>query len=367
MKRSFALLLAASAAAATLTADTVKTTAGDVINGTITHIQGGKVTVKTAFADALTIPQEQVASIAYASAEELYVRTDASKRDEKTLATISYDAEGKPVFIPESDKAKALSIEEVSTVWDPAGEDPDFPPVKRWAYSASLGITGNSGASNDLSVSAYLDAVRTGETTTFKAYGSYNQTRSEHELTAERYIGGLDFEHRPYEYASWYVRDEAQHNRFNDYKLRNVLGAGYGIYFWNEKTEKGVSLLRFRLGVAHTYTNHYTKKYPETDSRDTVRDSDMALDVGLLFHYDFSTGVQWNTEITYTPLIDDLDKGTLVHESKLSYLLQELGAIDARLSDISLEAGIRNEYQTRPEPGNVHTDTAWYVRLKKSW
>lgn len=345
-----------------LQADTITTVGGDVINGTITGIKGGKFAIETDFAGTLTIDRAKVAKVDYATDAELYVRTDASKQD-KALVKVGRDAQGNAILIPTAEKAEALAITEAATLWVPSDVDPDFPPIKRWAYSVSFGVTGNSGASDDLSISAYADAVRTGESTTFKLYGSYNKTRSEGELTAERYIGGLDFEHHPADYATWYIRDEAQHNRFNDYKLRNVFGVGYGIYLWNDKIDAGVSLLRFRIGLAHTYTKHYTRD----DAGSNLTDSDVALDLGLLFHYDFSCGVQWNTEITYTPLIDDLDKGTLVHESKLSYMLKELGAIDDRLSDIALEAGMRNEYQTRPEPGMNHTDTTWYIRLKKTW
>jgi hypothetical protein len=56
-----------------------------------------------------------------------------------------------------------------------------------------------------------------------------------------------------------------------------------------------------------------------------------------------------------------------VHETKISYLLKELGLVSDKLSDISLDLGMRNEYQTQPEPGANHTDTTWYMRLSKSW
>jgi hypothetical protein len=225
-------------------------------------------------------------------------------------------------------------------------------------------MTGHEGATSDISVSAYIDAVRTSEHNTLKLYGSMAKSRSEGVKTSEQYIGGLDFEHRPTERWSWYLRDEVQHNRFNDYKLRNVVGSGGGFYFWNTNTDGRVSLLRFRLGLAHTYTEHYTKK-PNSNAR--LDESDLAIDVGLLFHYDFVCGVSWNTELTYTPLVDDLDKGTLVHETKISYLLKELGTVSNKLSDISLQLGMRNEYQTETLPGAESTDTTWYLRLSKSW
>ncbi len=364
MKTKSLFPLLALCAAGVLHADTITTTSGDIINGTITGKKAGKISIETAFAGTLAIDETLVKSIDYTTAEKLYARTDATNK-EKELVTVSKDAQGNVVLIPDEDKAKALALSEVVTLWDTETEDPDFPAIKRWAYSISLGFSGNSGTTNDISMNAYADAVRTGESTTFKMYGSMNKTRSEGVETAKRYIGGLDFEHRPTDHLSWYVRDEIQHNRYSDYKLRNVLGAGLGVYAWNTVTDGRASLLRFRVGLAHTYTDHYTKKW--IGSRETVTDSDIALDLGLLFHYDFTSGLSWNTEITYTPLLDDLEKGVIIHESKLSYLLNELALVSDHLSGVSIDAGVRNEYQTQPSPGNCHTDTSWYIRFSKAW
>lgn len=343
-------------------ADQITTTTGDVINGTIKGIQGGKVTIATAFAGDLQIPREAIKSAEYTTPAPVYVRTDP-KNPEKQLATAQRDATGKTVLVEEG-TGDTVALTEASTIWARDAEDPDFPPPKSpWAFSVSLGASGTSGTTQEFNYSAYADAVRTTEATTFKLYGSADKTRSEGATTAERYIGGLDFEYRPSNIATGYVRDEIQHNLFNDYNLRNVAGAGYGIYFWNTKEEGRTSLLRFRIGVAHTYTRHGTRN--DVGNRDA--DSDVALDLGLLFHKDFAFGLGWNTEITYTPPIDHPDEGVIVHESKLSYLMSELGRFDERLSDISLEAGMRNEYQMEPTPGTPHTETTWYVRLKKSW
>ncbi len=366
MKTKSLLPLLALCAAGVLQADTITTTSGDVINGTITGKKGGKISIETAFAGTLAIDEALVKSVDYTTAEKLYARTNTSSKD-KELVSVSKDAQGNVVLIPEANKQQPIPLTDVTTLWDTGAEDPDFPAIKRWAYSVSLGFSGNSGSANNISMDAYVDAVRTGENTTFKAYASMNKTRSEGVETAKRYIGGLDFEHRPTDHLSWYVRDEAQHNRYSDYKLRNVLGAGGGIYLWNTTTDGRQSLLRFRLGLAHTYTNHYAKKWPGTNSRDTLVDSDIALDVGLLFHYDFTSGLSWNTEVTYTPLIDDLDKGIIVHETKLSYLLDDLALINENLSGVSVDMGVRNEYQTRPTPGNCHTDTSWFLRFSKAW
>ena len=362
MKKVLAFVAVACMATGVM-ADKITTTAGDVITGKVTGIKAGVVTIETAFAGVLSIERSLIDTIDYDNTEKIFVRTDATSRD-KTEVTVSRDEAGNVILIPVADKRKLLGLDDVASLWGADAEDPDFPPVKLWSYSASFGMTGHEGSSSDLSISAYIDAVRTTESNTLKLYASMNKARSDGAATSEQYIAGLDFEERPAEHWAWYMRDEVQHNRFNDYRLRNVVGGGAGYYFWNNTVDGRTSLLRFRLGLAHTYTEHYTKKPNSTTS---VVDSDFALDLGLLFHYDFACGISWNTEITYTPLIDDLEKGIIVHETKWSYLMKELGLVSERLSDVSLEAGVRNEYQTQPEPGTNHTDTTWYLRLSKSW
>ena len=361
MKKMLALVAVACMATGAM-ADKITTKAGDVITGKVTGIKAGVVSIETAFAGTLAIDRVLIDTIDYDNTEKIFVRTDATSR-EKTEVTVSRDEAGNVILIPVADKHNLLALEDVSSLWGADAEDPDFPPVKLWSYSASFGMTGHEGSSSDLSISAYVDAVRTTESNTLKLYASMNKARSDGASTSEQYIAGLDFEERPTTHWSWYVRDEVQHNRFNDYRLRNVAAGGAGYYFWNDTIDGRASLLRFRFGVAHTYTDHYTKK----PGGDSVTDSDIALDFGLLYHYDFACGISWNTEITYTPLIDDLEKGIIVHETKWSYLMKELGLVSDKLTDVSLEAGIRNEYQTQPEPGTNHTDTTWYLRLSKSW
>ena len=348
-------------------ADTIVTVTDDVIHGTIQRIRNGKVVIDTAFAGTLRIPREQIRTLDYDDANRdkpLYARLDPAKKDKQEVR-LGRDAEGALVIVPVADKAKALALSEVATLWPADAVDPDFPPIKRWAFSLSFGLNGNAGNTQDFSVSAYAEAIRTTETTTLKLYGSYNKTRSFDTLTAEQYIGGIDLEYHPNDVASWYFRDEAQHNRFSDYHLRNVFGGGYGHYLINRTVNGRATTLRLRFGLSHSYTRHYSKTYPGSSSR--LTESDLGLDLGLLFHHDFKGGLSWNTEITYIPLIDDLAQGTLVHETRLTYTLRELGRFHKRLSDIGLEAGMRNEYKTDPDPSYCNTDTTWYFRMKKTW
>ncbi len=362
--KKIGLMLALVCVATGMYADTIKTLEGDVINGTITLVKGGVVTIDTAFAGTLNIDREQILHIEYTDADKatFYARTDATQKAKEEV-NLSKDLEGNVILIPTEDKTKALALSDVSTLWPTTATDPDFPPKKLWAYSASLGVTGHSGSSNDLSFMISGDAVRTTDTTTLKLYASYYKARSEGVETAKQFIAGFDLEHRPWERHSWYVRDEVQHNPYSNYQIRNVIAAGYGLYVWNTVTDGRTSLLRLRAGLADTYTKYHRRGA----NGQRVTDNDIALDFGVLFHYDFTSGIGWNTEITYTPLIEDLTIGTIVHESKLTYTLSELAVVNDNLDNIALEAGVRNEYQTRPQPGTCHTDTTWYLRLSKTW
>lgn len=344
-------------------ADQIVTVHGDVINGKISLVHAGKVTIKTAFAGDLAIAREDIKTMSYAEEEVLYARKDAKDKSDKTEVKTVTNAEGETSFVDIRNNAYTLT--DIETLWDTTAEDPDFPTPKVWAFSASFGMSGHSGATKDFSASAYIDAIRTTEDSKLKLYASLNKTKSESETTAEQYIAGLDFEPKLDDSGVWsvYFRDEIQHNRFSDYRLRNVAAAGAGYYFFNETVDGKARSLRGRFGLAHTYTDHYTRDA----NGESITDSDIALDLGLLFHWEFKCGAVWNTEITYTPILEDLKNGVVVHETKISYLLKELAMVSEYLNDISLEAGVRNEYQTEPEPGQCHTDTAWYIRFSKSW
>lgn len=358
------LPLALACFASTLAfADQIVTIHGDVINGEISMIHAGKVTIKTAFAGDLSIAREDIKTMTYDKEAVLLARTDASKR-EKTEVKTTTSATGETTLVDLRNNTYQLT--DVATLWDPATDDPDFPTPKVWAFSASFGLSGHSGSTSDVSASAYIDALRTTEDSKLKLYASLNKTRADGVTTAAQYIAGLDFEPKLAGSDVWslYFRDEIQHNRFSDYRLRNVAAAGVGHYFFNETVDGKAHSLRGRVGVAHTYTDRYTHA---VGSNEGITDSDIALDLGLLFHWEFQCGATLNTELTYTPIIDDLDNGVVVHETKVSYLLKELATVSNYLNDISLEAGIRNEYQTDPEPGQCHTDTAWYIRFSKAW
>lgn len=363
MKKLTLPLAVACLASSMAFADQIVTIHGDVINGEISLIHAGKVTIKTAFAGDLAIAREDIKTMTYAKEAVLLARLDATNKADKTEVRVSTNEAGETTLV--DIRNNTYQLVDVATLWDPSIDDPDFPTPKLWAFSASFGLSGHSGATKDLSVSAYVDALRTTEDTKLKLYASMNKTRSEGETTAAQYIAGLDFEPKLFGSKVWsgYFRDEIQHNRFSDYRLRNVAAAGLGYYFFDETVEGKAHSLRGRVGLAHTYTDRYT----HDASGEGITESDIALDLGLLFHWEFQCGVNWNTELTYTPIIDDLTNGVVVHETKVSYLLKELSTISSYLNDIALEAGIRNEYQTEPEEGQCHTDTAWYIRFSKSW
>lgn len=351
-------------AAGVLCADTVRTKAGDVIQGEIVAVRKTKIVIKTAFAGTLAIGREFVESVAYDKpAERYFARRDATKKP-KTEVTLTRDGDGNLLLVPVEDKAEALALSEVQTLWPATGSDPDFPPVKLWSTTVSLGLTGHSGSTEDLALSGAVSATRTTEKSTLKLYGNYYKSRSNGAETAKYFIGGFDLEHRPWEHHSWYVRDEAQHNPYSYYKLRNMIGGGYGYYLWNTVVNGRTSLLRLRIGLAYTRTEYTYRLNPWEDRYLT---HECVADFGFLWHYDFVNGLGWNTEVTYSPQIDDPATATLVHESRLTYTLRGFARFSKRLNDIALESGMRNEMRMISDSDTSTTDSTVYVRMSKTW
>lgn len=346
MKRSTlkATLLLTLLASATLHADTLHLNGGDRISGKIISLQGDSIKFETDYAGTLTIKKSAVAKME--SETPLLARTDPKAKDS---VNITPQPDGTFTLISKEEK-DALSLSTVSTLWKPGAEDPDFPKIKRWSYSAALGFGGRSGNTDTFAVNLALDAVYSGEKDTLRIYGKGAYEHTDGSLVTQTITAGLDYEYRICPVSSFYLRNELTQNKIQGIDLRNVAAAGYGRYFWQKKKGDAITdMLRLRLGLGHAYT-----KYADQDNT-----SDITLDTGLRFRALVHDNIIWNTEITYTPAFDDFGDYYAHHETTLEFPLEFL--------KITQEVGVSNDYASKPDPGTEKLDTVWFIRFKKTW
>ncbi len=347
----FALLITGTRS---LLADSLMLKGGDQISGKIEKVQEGFIYFTTSYAGTLKIKTVDVLHIK--SNESVMIRTDPKVEDDKRKATMGSDDQGNLTF--QDQHGQVLKMSDISTVWDPAGQDPDFPPIKPWTFSVSLGINGSqTGSQEARGGNIYCNATHKSENTTLaiNAAANYAETTYSNgfrqKTSDDRYLG-LDYEWQPTEYSSWYARNIVSRNRLISVALRNSAAAGYGVYVWNRK--KGgdlVTLLRLRAGFAHVYTSYLDGNEEENH---------ISLDLGLLFQYNFECGIQWKTNISLQPKVGDFAQYYLAHESTLGIKLNLLNM------GLSEEAGIRHEV-SKTEDADSDPSTYWFFRIKRSW
>jgi hypothetical protein len=183
--RAFVALAAALLGAASLSADVVETTSGARIVGTITKIDDGKVVVKTDYAGEITITQSAVSAIT--TDNPVAVRLASGTRLEGRVTGPSEALE-----IASQDGTIRTTIADVAASWTAGMEDPQLAALRRkWAFEASVDISGKSGNSDQLGTAFAFRATFAGPSDKLAFYTGYNRQETDDEKSADQFIAGL--------------------------------------------------------------------------------------------------------------------------------------------------------------------------------
>lgn len=118
--------LTALSAAPALGADTVVLSNGDRLTGTAVKLEGGKLTFKTAYADAIAIAWDQVTSLTTSQPLVLPIGPPSAQ---KTLSVTSVERSSKSLIVATPSGPATLDAAEVTILRSPADQK---------AYEASL-------------------------------------------------------------------------------------------------------------------------------------------------------------------------------------------------------------------------------------
>ncbi len=322
-------------------ADTVMTTNGSTLTGTIKTIHQGIVTLTTDYAGDIQIKQEFVARIL--TDEPVLARNTTNYLDAATSEKLDLSAEA---GIP------------VKTAYRSGDPDPDAPkPPKHWAFSAGVNLNGKSGNTESFGVGLIGDAVYTSGNHLLKLYGRYDYERVDGTLQTKLLNFGEDYEYRLCPMSGVYARNDNLQNEMQNIKWRTYNAAGYSVYLWRNMDEHGNAIdstLRLRLGLGYEYSMYY-----EQDGQEDVDEESVSLDSGLWFRQRLCKDTYWNTEITFEPSLENSDHMYARHESRLEFPFFFAG--------VKQEMGILNEYVSDPGDDKEKVDTFWFIRLRAVW
>lgn len=345
--KRFAVTAALLLAAGRLCADVVETKNGARIVGTITKIDGGNILIKTDYAGELTIKQSEVTGVT--TDEPIAVRLASGTVLQGKLST-----ENGTLKIAGADGELSTKVEKVAASWAPSGEDPQVIAMKKeladrerkWAYEASVDITGKSGNKSALGTTGALRATLAGQKDKLQFYTAYDRQVTDGAKSADQFKAGLDYANNFSGKTSWYVRDEGGFDRIKDIELYNVAGAGLGYDFVKTATH----LFTGRAGLSYRYEGY---KNPLTEDVNSA-----GLDFGLQNEITFGNSKLVNS-LTFVPSFDDFSNYRATHASYYEIPLTNPAW--------KLRMGVSNDYNSKPGTGVDKMDTTYFTRLVLNW
>lgn len=330
-----------------LAADVVETKNGARIVGTITKIEGGNISIKTDYAGDLTIKQSEVVGVE--TDAPIAVRLASGTVLQGKLST----ADG-ALKIDGADGQLSTKVEKVAASWTAGGEDPQVTELKKqaaaldrkWAYEASVDVTGKSGNKSQLGTAAALRAVLAGPHDKLQFYTAYDRQVTDGTKSADQFKAGVDYASNFAGKNSWYMRDEGGFDRIKDIELYNVAAFGLGYDFIKEAKQ----ILTGRAGISFRYEGY---KNPVTTDVKSA-----GMDFGFNHELTLEGSKLVNT-LAIVPSFEDFSNYRLTHSSYFEIPLTN--------PSWKLRLGISNDYNSKPGLGVTKMDTAYFTRLVLNW
>ncbi|MGF1452281.1 MAG: YdiY family protein [Opitutales bacterium] len=314
--------------------DTVETKTGAILTGELMSIDGSTVVLQTPYAGEVTIERDQVSSIE-TEAEGFVAFADGTKI-RGPVQTVNGQVRVSQVSRP---------LENVEAFWRPGEEDPEVAALKAqqrdWRWELDLGISGKSGNSEELGFNSGVNAWLEGPTDTLNLFGRYRYSETDDEVSRDDARAGVDYQQDFYEGFLWYVRSELGRDAVEDLDLFTESAAGLGYKFIDNERQE----LRFRSGLAYrfeSYSSGRTESFP-------------GLDANARHEYNFD----WATLLTNLGFIlslTDTSQYILTHSTEIDFDIFEGDRW-------AIRAGVENEYNGSPEPGNENLDTTYFTSI----
>ncbi len=329
-----------------LSAGKIETKDGSVINGKILSVEGGVISIQTAYAGKIEVKQEQVLS--FSSDETINVATQGGNT---FVGTVSGEAGN--IKIAADGGTFETSVENVSAVWQPGEDSPKEKALKaeivanerKWKFDAGVDISGRTGNADRSAVGIAAAAVLESKMDRLGFYVSVDQAEDDGNTTADEIKGGVDYSSFFSDSLSWYARGEMEKDEIELLDLRSTVAFGIGKHVIRKDDQK----LEFRAGLAYRYESYQDGSNVESPG----------LDFSLIHFKDLGWGTL-NNLLNYNPSVEDFGNFRVYHESSLDL---PVGTGEFW----KLRIGVSNDYNSEPIGGLDELDTTYFTRLLLSW
>jgi putative salt-induced outer membrane protein YdiY len=284
MRRSFLFAVLLSAAVAH--ADQVTLKNGDRLTGSIQKSDADAVTLKTDYADTVTIKWSAIDHIS--GDQQLYV---TSKQGQVLVGTVESSDDKFKVRTEESGEI-SLTRDAVQVIRSPEEQK----LAQAWSGFVDTGLSLTRGNSETLNYNLGASADRTTERDKVSVYAVSLFAKSTiagvTTDTAKAVRGGLRYDFNLGKQAFAFAFTDLEYDKFQQLDLRNVLGGGFGYHFIKTDT----TMLDLFAGASFNQ---------EFFSNDITRRSAEVL-VGNELSYELSGNVVFKERLAIYPNVSDL-------------------------------------------------------------
>jgi len=211
-----------------LHADTVVLTNGDRLTGTAVKLEGGKLTFKTAYADAIAIAWEQVASLT--TTQPLVLPT---QNGVLSVTAVERTAAGMVVTTASgSSNVEASAVTVLRSPADQKAYEASLHPnwSHNWAGALNVSLALSRGNSQTATFGTGLTMARQTRTDKTSLYASSLYGHDSHAslTTANSTSGGLRYDHNLNPRFFAFGTGDFSSDALQDLDLRSILGGGFG-------------------------------------------------------------------------------------------------------------------------------------------
>jgi putative salt-induced outer membrane protein YdiY len=345
--RKFLGAFLALATAGVALADRIELTDGSVLHGKLLSAEKGLFKFETKFAGVIVVAQEQIRNFSTDEAVNVGLRAGT-----QVLGTVAPAASG--ITVVAADGQMTASPANIVAIWRPGEDSPEMREIKaaaekakrRWAYEASVAITGRTGGSEKFAGAAGVKATLESPEDKLVFSGAINRAQENGNETTNDWRAGVDYSAFFTGASVWYARTDISKDKIKAIDLRSNSAIGLGRKLIKNDRQD----LEVRLGLSYTYET-YTTGAPDFESA--------GLDVGLINEQ----AIGWakmNNKITWTPSFEDFANYRLVHETTFDLPIKTGEFWKLRL-------GVNNDYQSRPPVGVEKLDTTYFTALLLNW
>lgn len=318
-------------------ADEILLKNGDKITGQIVSKADDKIIVNTSFAGEIKINWNAVAKLTTDAPITVKLADDSVLKGALVSSedgTIQLNAE-------ELLKTEPIPLTAIVAINPPAPE----PYKTKYTGVANIGAYRTTGNTDNQSVHLDAEMVVRRENDRLTVGAAYNQAEDSGVQSAKNSLAYAKYD--VFFNEKWYAFGNTlfEKDRFQDLKLRSVIGAGLGYQFW----ETEMSALSLEAGPSYANEDYYT-----------AEDKDFATGRWALDYH------QWLYQKTaqffhnHEGLVPFSDTGDI-------YIRSRTGIRIPLISQFTITTEVDVDYDAKPADGNKKTDVRYLFNLGYQW